>query len=58
MTPDPHKTKLERAEEFEIAAQKSYRKGDLVFAKEQSQYAHNLRMEHEQERKNAAKSKL
>ena len=54
MTPDPHPTKLERAAELEIAAKISYHKGDLVFAKEQADFAHHLRMQHEQECRNAA----
>lgn len=53
MTPDPHKTKLERAEAFEIAAQICFRRGDFVWAKEQSNHAHHLRMEDAQEKKNA-----
>lgn len=51
MRPDPQPTLLEQAEGFEVSAQISYRKGDLVFAKEQSDHAHYLRMRHEQESK-------
>lgn len=58
MTPDPRKTKLELAEEFERDAQKSFRKDDLVFAKELSDHAHKLRMEYEQERKSELRPSL
>ena len=58
MTPEPHPTKLERAEELEIAAKISYNKGDVVFAKEQSDYAHYLRMQYEQEKKHATVKSL
>lgn len=52
MTPDPHPTLLERAEEMENAAHKAYALHDFVFAKQLADYAHNLRMQHEQEQKN------
>lgn len=47
MTPDPHPTLLERADEMEAASHKE-------FAKQLADYAHNLRMQHEQEQKNEA----
>lgn len=52
MTPDPHPTLLERAEEMEAAAQKAFALQDLVFADEGTRYAHHLRMQHQQEKKN------
>lgn len=58
MTPDPHPTLMERAEEMEAAAHKSYGVGDFPFAKKCSDFAHNLRMEAIQEQKNAAIDKL
>lgn len=44
MTPTPHKTDLERAEEFDIAAKIAFDKCDYVFAGELAQHAHLLRM--------------
>lgn len=58
MTPDPHPTKLERAEEMEAAAHKAYALHDFVFAKQLADHADRLRMEVLMEIKNAAKSKL
>ena len=54
MTPDPHPTLLERADEMEAASHKEFAKQDLVFAKQLADYAHNLRMQHEQDQKNEA----
>lgn len=51
MTPDPGKTSLERAEEFDVAAKIAYDHGNYVFASTLSSHAHHLRMQHEQERK-------
>ena len=45
MNPTPHKTPLERAEEFDVAAKIAYDKQDYVFAQELAQHAHLLRME-------------
>jgi len=45
----PGKTKLERAEEFDVAAKIAYDRQDYVFAQELSQHAHLLRMEYQQE---------
>lgn len=53
MTPAPHKTKLERAEELEVAAKIAHENNDLVFSMELAQHAHHLRMEHQRETKNA-----
>ena len=49
MTPDPHKCKLERAEELEVAAKIAHENNDVVFSMELAQHAHYLRMEHERE---------
>lgn len=46
MTPDPHKSKLERAEELEIDAQVEHSKQNHVYADELARSAHHLRMEH------------
>ena len=54
MTPNPHPTLLERADEMEVASHKEFAKQDLVFAKQLADYAHNLRMQHEQDQKNEA----
>ena len=51
MTPTPHKTDLERAEELDIAAKIAYENSDLVFAKELAQCAHRLRMQEQQDLK-------
>lgn len=53
MNPDPHKTKLEHAEEFELAAHKAYALQDFVFAKQLADHAHMLRMQDKQEKLNA-----
>ena len=52
MTPDPHPTLLERADEMEAASHKEFAKQDLVFAKQLADYAHNLRMQALQDQKN------
>ena len=52
MTPDPHPTLLERAEEMENAAHKAYALHDFGFAKQLSDHACLLRMQAEQEQKN------
>ena len=44
MNPDPRKTPVELAEEFDIAARRAYNKQDYVFASELAQHAHHLRM--------------
>ena len=54
MTPDPHKCKLARAEELEVAPKIAHENNDLVFSMELAQHAHHLRMQHQRERKNAA----
>ena len=51
MTPDPHKTKLERAEEFDIAAKIAHENGNPVFADELARKAHHLRMQEQQDLK-------
>ncbi len=51
MTPDPAKTALERAEEFDVAAKIAYDHGNYVFANTLSTHAHLLRMEDQEERK-------
>lgn len=43
MTPDPHPTLLERADEMEAAAHKAKLLGDFLFAKELEQRAQDLR---------------
>lgn len=58
MTPDPHPTLMERADELDAAAHKAFGLHDFVFAKKLEAYANELRMQHLQEQKNAAKSKL
>ena len=45
MTPDPHPTLLERAEELETAAKFAQGKGDYVFAEYLAREAHTLRMQ-------------
>lgn len=49
MNPEPAPTKLERANELEVAASIAYERGDIVFADELSRHAFFLRMEHQQE---------
>lgn len=51
MTPAPHKTKLERAEELDVAAKIAHENSDHVFADELARHAHHLRMEDQQESK-------
>lgn len=58
MTPDPHKTLMERADELDAAAHKAFVLQDFAFAKKLEAYANELRMEHIQEQKHAAKSEL
>lgn len=50
MTPDPRKTPLELAEEFDVAARIAYDKQDYVFASTLAQHAHHLRMQAEKEK--------
>lgn len=57
MTPDPHKCKLARAEELEVAAKIAHENNDHVFAAELSRHAHHLRMDHEREVKNGQLTK-
>ena len=45
MNPNPHKTLLERAEEFDIAAKVAFDKHDIEFEKELSNHAFLLRMQ-------------
>ena len=52
MNPSPAKTPVELAEEFEVAAKIAHENGNHVSAQELAKHAHNLRMQHEQERKN------
>ena len=52
MTPDPRKTPLELAEEFDVAARIAYDKQDYVFANTLAQHAHLLRMQDQKEREN------
>lgn len=58
MTPDPHPTLLERAEEMEAAAHKANALQDLVFAKALADHAHSLRMQHQQEQKNGLRQSI
>jgi hypothetical protein len=58
MTPTPDKTKLERAEKLAADADVEHEKGNHVFADEIARSAHHLRMEVQQERKNAAVNPL
>lgn len=53
MTPDPTKTPLELADEFDVAARIAYDKNDYHTAEKFAMHAHLLRMEDQQERKNA-----
>ena len=53
MTPDPNKTALERAEEMDVAARIAYDRQDYCFAEQLALHAHLLRMEDQEERKNA-----
>lgn len=46
MTPEPHKSKLERADELDVDAQVEHRKQNHVYADELARSAHHLRMEH------------
>lgn len=50
MNPTPHKTPLERAEDFDVAAKIAYDKQDYVFASTLAQHAHLLRMQYQKER--------
>ena len=52
MNPTPHKTPLERAEDFDVAAKIAYYKQDYVFASTLAQHAHLLRMQDQKEREN------
>lgn len=54
MTPDPKPTKLERAAALEEDAQIEHAKHNHVYASDLAREAHHLRMEHQQEAKNAA----
>lgn len=54
MTPDPHPTLIERAEEMEAAAHKAYALQDFVFAKQLADHAYLLRMQDKQEQKREA----
>ena len=56
MNPTPHKTKLERVEEFDVAARIAFDKQDYAFAQDLAQHAHLLRMQAQQEDKNARPS--
>ena len=47
MTPDPAKTNLELAEEFDVAAGVAQANHDFVFAATLTRHAHHLRIEHE-----------
>lgn len=49
MQPTPEKTKLERAEELDVAAKIAHENQDHVFAAECCRHAHHLRMQHLQE---------
>lgn len=51
MTPDPHPTLAERAEELEVAAKIAHENGNHVFAQELAQHAHHLRMQEQQDLK-------
>lgn len=51
MTPDPNKTALEQAEEFDVAAKIAYGKNDYHAAESFAMHAHLLRMADQQERK-------
>ena len=52
MTPAPHPTPSERAEELEVAAKIVHDHGNPVFTDELARKAHHLRMQAEQEQKN------
>ena len=52
MTPDPHPTLAEQADELEVAAKIAHEHSNPVFADELARKAHNLRMQAEQEQKN------
>lgn len=54
MTPDPQKTLLERADEFDVSARIAFDKQDYAFAQELANHAHLLRMQDQREVKNAA----
>lgn len=56
MNPNPHPTLLERAAELDVAAKIAYDKQDYVFAQDLAQHAHLLRMQAQQEDKNARPS--
>lgn len=58
MTPDPRKTPLELAEEFDVAARIAYDKQDYVFANTLAQHAHNLRMQDQKEKENGLRQSL
>lgn len=51
MTPDPHPTLAERAEELEVAAKIAHDHGNHVFAQELTRSAHHLRMQEQQDSK-------
>jgi len=57
MTPAPHKSKLERADELDVAAKIAHENSDHVFADELARHAHHLRMEDQQESKRGQLSK-
>lgn len=51
MTPDPHPTPSERAEELEVAAKIAHEHSNPVFADELARKAHHLRMQEQQDLK-------
>ena len=52
MTPDPHPTLAEQADELEVAAKIAHEHSNPVFADELARKAHHLRMQEIQEQKN------
>ena len=58
MTPDPHPTKAERADELEAAAHKAFGLQDFVFAKQLADHADRLRMEVFMEIKNGLRHRV
>lgn len=52
MTPDPHPTKTENADELDSAARIADHRGDILFAKQMRDRAQELRAQDDQEAKN------
>ena len=58
MTPSPHPTPSERAEELEVAAKIAHDHGNHVFADELARKAHHLRMQEIQEQTNGLRQSI